>query len=198
MNRKIGLIVVLTLMVFSGCIKDTDKLRNYNIKKAVYDRVNNKVDFELYEGAILAIANGASSKEEVEEYRNKYSNVVDSVLFDRLIVNKDENVMDSKDVKMEEFNNDDGGSEVDIDNGGNKTGDLYPIYDEFGNIVEYGTKEQSEASLKMYQSKPDNEIKSYSICGNYIMTRIVNKYLGEYMLVVRICNGKIVDYEYYR
>ena len=120
---------------------------------------------------------------------------------------EESNIQVESDNAEEEIDNDEEGLEQkhgedvntqDIESVEYTEDDQYPIYDDHFRIERYGTKEESEESIKRFEELPDNSIVGTSVYRDIAIIKMDNKLLGEYIIKVEIKNDKIVDFQIFR
>lgn len=192
MKRVIAL-VALTILTFTGCGMSSGKLAEYYSMKSAYDEISYTVDTNKYTSAVLFLINPEIVFTEfIEENAESFSDIIDDTLMIQVRAksNKKEAAKDSGDkftnLEEEQYKNENK-IEV-IDEYG------HPIYGTHYEIINYGTKEESEQSLIDFNALPDNTVMSVSIYKDMVIYRVDNKYYGEYMVRIKLNNNKIIDY----
>lgn len=193
-----SILLVMVFIICVSCIRILGKseLAEYHGMVRAYNDMNFTLEVGNYEEAVLfLVSTDVIFKEEIRSRRIKFSEVVSESLMDRL---ESQAISESKhsvsDI-MEDLTNieEEYEGEYVYEEGG-----LYPIYGRYFEVVEYGTKEESDRSLEYLEEQEDNDIIRYSIFKDTIIYKIDNKYTGEYMLAVNIKDSKISDFNILR
>ena len=170
MRKILTVIVVLTLLV--GCTQrlESEQIAEYRNMERALSEMNYSLDVERYEQAILAILDGRDTAEWEDIIGNH-------LLEDGLEHPEDEEPLDDftnyedEDLDWDEIEEELASGEDD-----------YPIYDDHFNIVGYGTKEESERSIKEFEELPDNRVTHTSVYKDVIVLTVDSKYTGEYLV----------------
>lgn len=228
MEKVLLMILAIALVFqISGCAKRLSKKEEaeYHRMEKAYEEMMEGIDTDKYEEAILfLVSDDISSKEGIEAGRSKFKDLIDDRVFESLIAGlPDENInqeeedltnweddpaewQDDEIIEEDDFDDILEGLEipenVDIENiknilRPNEEG-LYPIYGDYFEIIGYGTKEEAVKALIDFYSKPLNTIRYIGSYKSIVMARIDNKYSGEFLVRVKVKNGKIIDYEIYK
>ena len=188
----VGTAILLGTITTVALIASKARERDYYVMQAALDEVTYSIDTDKYSEAILFLCSSdKTNKEKVAEAKEKFKDTIDSELL---------NILDSKIDITESVAMEDMDMESAYDNSSStvqQDENSYPIYSMYLNIIGYGTKEESEQSLRDFMSRPENTISSSSVYKDTILFRVVNKVSGEKMIRVNIDNGKISDYKIY-
>lgn len=207
------LLIIVLCMIFivqlSGCINklSSEKIAEYYRMEQAYEEMSLEVDTSRYEEAILFLVSvGSYDKQYMEENKEKFGDIIDENVLNRVM---EDNPRVEPDEALDDFTNwedsdediilvedsQDGLQEDDIMP--NEDG-LYPIYGDYMEIIGYGTKEESLHSIEEFNSKPTNTINYIGAYKDFIVARINNKYTGEFLVVCKVSDGRIIDYEIFR
>lgn len=191
----IALTVIISVggIVTSGMhLASKARQRDYYAMQGVLEEVNYTVDKELYTDAVLFLCSSdKNNKEKISEAKEKFSSIIDSELLE---------ILDSKADMTQSIHMENMDMESAYDNSSqylDTDDESYPIYGDQLRIVRYGTKEESEESIKWFAELPENTVSSCSVYKDVLLFRVKNKVSGEKLIRLTLDDGKIVDYKIY-
>ena len=185
-------IILIVAVVSMGISAESQKRqREINNMQEALREATYSIDKDKYSEAVLFLCSSdVNDKEKVEEAKNKFNGIIDDSLMQII----ESNATVEINTNMEN---------MDMETTYSITQDIesddksYPIYGDYLKIVGYGTKEESEQSLKEFAEQPTNVIKESSVYKDTLLFRVVNKVSGERIVRVQLENGKIIDYKTY-
>lgn len=191
----IALAVIISVGgIVTSCmyLASKDRQRDYYAMQGVLEEVNYTVDKELYTDAVLFLCSSdKNNKEKISEAKEKFSSIIDSELLE---------ILDSKADMAQSIHMENMDMESAYDNSSqylDTDDESYPIYGDQLRIVRYGTKEESEESIKWFAELPENTVSSCSVYKDVLLFRVKNKVSGEKLIRLTLDDGKIVDYKIY-
>lgn len=174
------LITVIIIFTMTGCSNTNNEVKNDNNKESIYNsQMEMDIDISEYNKAF-------------ENYLNAYANgekYTSELIAADLIVNIPDDSAEDEEVPPPT-------DEVESEYADNEQTE-FPIVDPYGNIIGYGTKEESDNSYKIYEETPYYTVESGSFFYDMILFRVYNK--GELSTKTYLCaldsTFKIVSFE---
>lgn len=181
--------IILGVSLLVGCGNLSSKeVAEYNRMLEESEQVGASVDTNKIEEAILFLLDAnIIYTDYIEENKDKLDLLSDELA---LKVKEGATERDSNDTYSKVSNPDE-----ELVGGVNNIGENdYPIYGSHYEVVGYGTKEESEESVKEFKSLRDNTILEISTIKDIVTAKVDNKYYGEYLIRIRVKDDKITDF----
>ena len=192
-TKTIGLLVIM--VGITGCSSignrlEGERLAEYHSMVKDKDRIETVVDLGKYEeAAIFMLSADTLTKDEVEEGKLKYGDLIVDTFYTGL-----------GQVDIQESLDDTDNSDV-VDLGDVDTETLedgHPIYGTHFELLGYGTKDESDKSIAEWSDAPLNTIIKGAAYKDRIVFRVDSKVSWEFLYVMNLEDGKIISADIYR
>lgn len=191
--RKLSILCLLTIGIsLVGCsvrgVDKSDPIVAYNINLSELNNVDSHEILDRYTEAIMFIvSDDIIYRDYIEENREKFKDTIDDLVFTQLLSKATEDTTPTIDLTNEEYlSNPYNNIDLEVDEEGD-----YPIYGTHYVVSKYGTREEAQEALDLFNSTPTNTIVYSVVYRDGITLKLDNKYTGGYALKIGTENGKI-------